>query len=64
MVKATILVKTVRKMPTFPPAFIIMLIFHDSENQDPFIDRLHVSTLSEGKGAQKKAAKEEHVLLI
>ena len=31
-----------------------MLIFHSLQNQDPFIDRWHVSTLSGGKGERKK----------
>ena len=38
--------------------------FHGLRNQDPFIDRSHVSTLSVGKGGAKKAATEEHALLI
>ena len=30
-----------------------MLIFHGLQNQDPFINRWHVSTLSGGKGGEK-----------
>ena len=61
---ATILVKTVGTIRAFPPPPIKMLIFHGLQNQDPFIDRWHVSTLSGGKGGAKKAAKEEQTLLI
>ena len=60
----TILVKTVGTIRAFPPPPITMLIFHGLQNQDPFIDRWHVSTLSGGKGGAKKAAKEEQTLLI
>ena len=59
----TILVKTVGTIPAFPPSPITMLIFHGLQNQDPFIDPWHVSTLSGGKGGAKKAAKEEQTLL-
>ena len=41
----TILVKTVGTIRAFPPPPITMLIFHGLQNQDPFIDRCHVSTL-------------------
>ena len=58
----TILVKTVGTIPAFPPPPITVLIFHGLRNQDPFIDRSHVSTLS--WGGVKKAAKEEQTLLI
>ena len=34
-----------------------MLIFHGLQNQDPFIDRLHVSTLSGGGGGGRGARK-------
>ena len=51
--------------PAFPPPPMTMLIFHGLQNQDLFIDRSHVSTLSGGKGGgAKNAAKEEHTLLI
>ena len=53
----TILVKTVGTIRAFPPPPITMLIFHGLQNQDPFIDRWHVSTLSGGKGAQKRQRK-------
>ena len=33
-----------------------MLIFHGLQNQDPFIDRWHVSTLSGGEGGRKKGS--------
>ena len=40
------------------PSPITILIFHGLQNQDPFIDRWHVSTLSGGKGgAQKRQRK-------
>ena len=42
----------------------LMLIFHGLRNQELFFDRSHVSTLSGGKGGAKKAAKEQHLLLI
>ena len=60
----TILVKTVGTIRAFPSPPITMLTFHGLQNQDPFIDRWHVSTLSGGKGGAKKAAKEEQTLLI
>ena len=61
---ATILVKTVGTIPAFPPPSITMLIFHGLRIQVPFIERSHVSTLSGGKRAVKKATKEEHTLVI
>ena len=63
----TILVETVGTIPDFPPPPVTdseITVFHGLRNQDPFIDHSHVSTLSGGKGGAKKAAKEEHVLLI
>ena len=41
----------------FPRPPITMLIFHSPQNQDLFIDRSHVSTLSGGKGARKRQRK-------
>ena len=61
---STNLVKTVGKIRAFPPPPITMLIFHCLQNQDPFIDSWHVSTLSGGKGGAKKATKEDQTLLI
>ena len=52
----TILVKTVWKIPAFPPPSITMLIFRGVRNQDPFIDRSHVSTLSGGEGGRGKGS--------
>ena len=62
--ETTILVKTVGTICAFPPPPITMLIFHGLQNQDPFIDRWHVSTLSGGRGRERQAVKEEHTLLI
>ena len=53
----TILVKTVGTIRAFPPPPITMLIFHGLQNQDPFIDPWHVSTLPGGRGAQKRQRK-------
>ena len=45
-----------------------MLIFHGLQNQDPFIDRLHVSTLSGGGGGgggrEKGSDRRPHVAHI
>ena len=54
--KSTTLVKTVGTIPVFPHPPIAMLICHSLRNQDPFIDGLHVSTLSGGKGGRKKGS--------
>ena len=56
MDKTTILVKTVGTICAFPPPPITMLIFHSLQNQDAFIDRWHVSTLSGRKGGAKKGS--------
>ena len=63
-IQPTTLVKTVGTIPVFPHPPIAMLICHGLRNQDPFIDRSHVSTLSGRKGGAKKAAKEENALPI
>ena len=55
-VYSTTLVKTVGTIPVFPHPPIAMLICHGLRNQDPFIDRSHVSTLSGGEGGRKKGS--------
>ena len=58
---STILVKPVGTISAFLPPPITKLILFGLRNQDRFIDRSHVSTLSGGGGGRvaKKAAKEE-----